>query len=168
MQDFDEPDQPSKTQRKREAEALQKLGERLVALNAEQLAGMPLDDTLREAVLEARRIRQHGGRRRQLQYIGKLMRGVDCEPIRAALERLDARSHAAAARLHRLESLREQLLASGDAALGEVLERYPAADRQHLRQLVRGARREQAQGRPPRLYRQLFRYLRELDDQQAE
>jgi len=153
---------PSRSQRKREAEALQALGERLVALPAATLAAMPLDEELREAVALARRINARGGRRRQLQYIGKLMRQRDTGAIEAALADLDQGRQAEARRHRELEALRDRLIEQGDAALGEVIERYPAVDRQQLRQLIRQARKDQAAGRPagPRA---LFRHLRGLD-----
>ncbi|WP_297527582.1 ribosome biogenesis factor YjgA [Thiohalobacter sp.] len=158
------PEQPpSKSQRKREAGALQALGERLVALPAATLAGMPLDGELREAVALARRIKARGGRRRQLQYIGKLMRQRDTTAIQAALADLDRGRQAEARRQRELEALRDRLIEMGDAALGEVIERHPDVDRQQLRQLIRQARRDQAAGKAagPRA---LFRHLRALEE----
>jgi ribosome-associated protein len=163
-EDEHEQEWVSKSQRKRESHALQALGEALVALSPERLAGMPLPQALLEAVLEAQRIRQRGAHKRQLQYIGRLMREVDAGPIQAAVDALQQSSHAAVARQHRLERWRERLLDEGDAALEPLLEEYPEADRQHLRQLVRNARRERDRGQPPRNGRTLFRYLRELDE----
>lgn len=154
----------SKSQRKRESHALQALGEALAALSPERLAGMPLPEMLREAVLEAQRIRQRGAHKRQLQYIGRLMREVDAGPIQAALDVLQQNTHEAVARQHRLERWRDRLLEEGDGALGSLLEEYPAADRQYVRQLVRNAQRERERGQPPRHSRSLFRYLRELDE----
>lgn len=158
----DEEQYVSKSQRKRECHALQDMGEKLVELSSEQLAKMPLDDALRNAVLEAQRIRQRGGRKRQLQYIGKLMRKVDAEPIREALARLEQNHAATSAAHHRLERWRDRLIEEGDAALAELLEALPQADRQQLRQLVRNAQRERQQGKPAKTARELFRYLRSL------
>lgn len=155
-----EPD--SKSQRKREMLALQALGERLVELPAPQLDRIDLPADLREAVHAARAITARGGRKRQLQYIGKLMRGVDAQPIRDAIERLDGNDRAEQAILHRAESWRARLLDEGDAALGELIDACPGADRQHLRRLARDAAAERAAERPPRLQRELFRALREL------
>jgi ribosome-associated protein len=162
MQDPQTP--VSKSQRKRDAKALQELGEALVDLSAEQLQRIELPASVREAVTLAQGIRQHGGRKRQIQYIGKLLRSLDAEPIRAALETLEGRSREAAARHHRLERWRDRLLEEGDGAVAELMEVMPSADSQHLRQLVRNARREAAAGQPPRAARSLFRYLRDLDD----
>ncbi len=155
---------PSKTQLKREAQVLQDLGTELVGLNTDQLNRLPLPEDLRDAVDLARRITQRGGRKRQLQYIGKLMRGLDAEPIQAALDALRKPAREDTARLHRLEHWRDQLLAEGDAALESLLEAFPQADRQHLRRLTRDAQREAKQDKPPKSARALFRYLRELDD----
>jgi ribosome-associated protein len=157
---MDEPD-VSKTQRKRQMEALQSLGARLVALNEERLARMDLPEALRDAVEEARRLRSRGALRRQLQYIGRLMRGVDPEPIRARLASWEGNTREHSAWLHRLERLRERLM-ENDLALEELVREHPGADLQRLRSLARGARREAAAGKPPRSFRALFDALKEL------
>ncbi len=159
--DEDYPEEKSKSQLKREAHALQALGEALVGLPQRQLDGIPLDPALREAVLDCRAMHQRGARKRQLQYIGKLMRGIDPEPIRRALAALQAQGRRETQRLHLLEQWRERLIAEGDAALGEALQAFPGAERQPLRQLVRNARRERQQGAAPAATRKLFRYLKE-------
>jgi ribosome-associated protein len=151
----------SKTQRKKRMLALQDLGTELVALNDEQLAAIELPEALRDAVLEARRITGFEARRRQLQYIGKLMRGADPAPIRAALEAWKARSFSHTAQLKRIELWRSRLLA-GPGALAELLADYPEADAQRLRVLIRNTLRERATNRPPRSYRALHRALRAL------
>lgn len=150
----------SKSQRKREMSALQDLGAELVKLAPERLAGLDLPEALREAVLEARRLSSHGALRRQLQYIGKLMRDVDSAPIAAQLAALRGESAAAKAAFHALERWRERLLAD-DQALTEWLTAHPHADAQRVRQLIRNARRELAAGEPPKSRRELFRLLRE-------
>jgi len=155
-------ERPSRTQRKKEVEALQALGERLVALNAAQLGVVPLPDELREAVLEAQRIRSREGHRRQLQYIGKLMRGIDPAPIRAALERWDGQSREATAAHHRIERWRTRLL-DDDGALTEFARAHPHADLQRLRTCVREARKERLAGGEPRRFRDLFRLIREAE-----
>lgn len=159
--DTDNP-APSKTRRKKEMHALQDLGEALVALSGERLQRVPLPDALRDAVREAQRITRHGALRRQLQYIGKLMRGIDPEPIREALDALAGTSRDEIARQHRIERLREELLAD-EAVLEAIAGKWPGVDLQHLRVLRRNALKEQAEGRPPRAFRELFRMLRELD-----
>jgi ribosome-associated protein len=155
-------ERPSKTQRKQEVEALQRLGGRLVGLNTEQLAAVPMPDELRDAVREAQRIRSREGRRRQLQYIGKLMRQVDPAPIQAVLERWDGQSREATAAHHRIERWRLRLL-EDDGALTEFAREHPHADLQRLRTCVREARKERLAGGEPRHFRDLFRLIREAE-----
>jgi len=141
---------------------LQALGVELVELSDGALAGIRMPDELRDAVLEARRIKAHEGRRRQIQYIGRLMRDIDPAPLREQLDALTGQSAAEAARHRRLEALREKLLAD-DLALTDYVARHPSADLQELRTLIRNARREQKEGKPPRAFRELFRLLKSLD-----
>jgi ribosome-associated protein len=155
-------ERPSKTERKKEVHALQALGERLVGLNAEQLAAVPLPEELRDAVLEAKRIRSREGRRRQLQYIGKLMRGIDPAPIARELERWDGQSRAATAAHRRIERWRLRLL-DDDDALTEFAREHPNVDLQRLRTCVREARKERLAGGEPRHFRDLFRLIREAE-----
>lgn len=152
---------PSKTQRKKQMLELQELGAELVALNEEQLASMALPDNLHEAIAAARRMTKFEARRRQLQYIGKLMRTIDAEPIRARLDAWQTSSREHSARLHRIERWRERLLAE-DGALAEFVEIHPHADAQRLRALARNAQRERAANQPPRSYRALFHLLRDI------
>lgn len=151
---------PSKTQQKKHMLALQDLGEELIALNEAQLASLSLPEALREAVAAARRMNKFEARRRQLQYIGKLMRAVDPEPIRVRLDGWRASSREHTARLHRIERWRENLLAR-DEALGDFVSAHPHADAQQLRALVRGAKRERVENRPPKHYRALFQLIRD-------
>ncbi len=152
---------PSKSQRKRDMLELQQLGERLAALAPARLDALGLPDALRTALGAYNRIHAHEGRRRQAQYIGRLMRAVDPAPLRQALADASGDSRAAVARLHRLEDLRAQLLAD-DAALTDFLAAHPAIDAQPLRAQLRAARSEQAAGRPPKHYRALFQTLKQL------
>ena len=156
----------SKTRRKKEMHELQALGAELVELPDSQLAGIDLPDKLREAVLEAKRITAHEGRRRQIQYIGRLMRDIDPAPIRERLDALTGQSAQETARHKRLEQLREKLLAD-DAALTDFVTAHSGADLQELRTLIRNARREQKEGKPPRAYRELFRVLKALEARAA-
>ncbi len=151
----------SKTRRKKQVAALQDLGAGLVALSEDQLARIELPERLRDAVMQARRITAFEAKRRQFQYIGKLMRGVEAEPIRAALDAALARSRGEAAAHKRVEAWREQLLAD-PGAVGELLAEYPGADGRQLRALVRTALRERTECRPPRAYRALYQELRAL------
>ena len=151
---------PSKSQRKRDMHAAQKLGETLAALDPARLARIDLPDSLATALLEARHITAHEARRRHLQYIGKLMRQVDVDAIRRQLDDATGDSRAAVALMHRCERLRDALLAD-DAALTAFAAEFPGADVQHLRATVRAARRELAAGQAPRHVRVLYRWLHE-------
>jgi ribosome-associated protein len=158
---------PSKTQRKREMTALQRLGEDLLALNDTQLAGLGLPERLLDALRDATRITAHEGRRRQMQYVGRLMRQVDPEPIRRALADATGASAAAVALMHRCERLRDRLL-DDDTALTEFLSAHPQVDAQHLRATIRAARRERAAQAAPKHARELYRWLhRTLQDKAA-
>ena len=161
MQANEEP--PSKSQLKREMEDLQALGKRLVEINDERLASVALPERLREAVVEARRIRSREGRRRQLQYIGKLMREVDPAPIRARFDAWDGQSTTATAAHHHAERWRERLL-EDETVLTEFARECPAADLQQLRACVRAARKDRLAGRATRHYRDLFRLVRDALD----
>lgn len=152
----------SKSQRKREAESLQTLGEALLRFTPAELERVDLPEPLLEALLAAQHIHQRGARKRQLQYIGKLMRNLDADVVRQALDRLTEHDRQSTAEFHRIERWRDRLLGEGDAALGELVEAYPQADRQHVRQLIRSAQREHLSNRAPTSARALFRYLREL------
>ena len=160
---MDRPEQNevvSKTRRKREMHELQALGAALVELPESQLETLELPASLADAVRQAKRIPSHEGRRRQVQYIGKLMRSIDAEPIRARLAAIEGGSREAAARHRLLERWRERLLEDDDA-LTEFAAAYPGADLQALRTQIRNARREQTENRPPRAFREVFRLIRE-------
>ena len=153
-------ERPSKSQRKRDMAALQDLGESLLRLTNAELARIDLPEELRQAITGSARITSHEARRRHLQYIGKLMRQVDPQPLRAAIDDATGESKQAVALMHRCERLRDALLAD-DGALEAVLTELPGADAQQLRSTIRAARREHAEGRPPRHARQLYRWLHE-------
>jgi len=151
----------SKTRKKQEMHELQALGADLVRLSDSQLGTIEIPQKLREALLEAKRIRSHEARRRQMQYIGRLMREVDPAPIRSRLGELEGNSAQATARHRRLEAWRERLLGD-DTALTAFAAEYPGAGLQALRALIRNARKEAAGGKPPRAYRELFRALKDI------
>jgi ribosome-associated protein len=153
----------SKTKRKQEMTALQSLGAKLVDLPASQIAELPMEERLREALLEAKRITSHEAKRRQMQYVGRLMREIDPAPLRERLEAMTGHSARAAARHRRLEAWRERLLAD-DEALTAFAAEHPGADLQALRTLIRNTRKEQRQAKPPRSYRELFRLIKECSD----
>ena len=159
-----EYERPSKSQLKREMTALQKLGEELVAQPRDRVKRVPLPEDVRDAILECQQITNHEGRRRQLQYVGKKMRTLDEEELAAVQRTLDSWRGASKAEtnaMHMLERRRDKLLAN-DAALTELLAEHPAADAQHLRTLIRNARREQAENKPPKAYREIFQILKQL------
>lgn len=165
--DKDEDDEiiwVSKSEIKRDAEALKDLGAELVDLGKNALDKIPLDADLRAAVELAQRIKKEG-RRRQLQLIGKMLRQRDPEPIQIALDKLNNRHNQQVALFHKLEQIRDRLIDEGDDAISLVLELYPQADRQQLRSLIRNAKKEKAINKPPKSARQIFQYLRELSEE---
>ncbi len=163
--DDDDTQRPSKSQRKRDMTALQKLGEELVAQPRERLERVDMPDNLRDAVYAAQRISSHEGRRRQLQFIGRLMRDVATGPIEAAIAVWGGESHAETARLHTLERWRTRLLID-DKALDSLSATHSAAlnpmTMQKLRLHIRQARREQVENRPPKHFRELFQVLKSI------
>lgn len=154
---------PSKSQRKRDMHALQDIGTELEALAKDRLARVPMPEALADAIHAARRITSHEGKRRQMQYVGKVMRNLDedeVDAIRRALEGFKGTSKAETARMHLIERWRELLLAD-DAALTKFLAEHPAVeDVQALRNIIRNARREKEQGKPPRYFRELFQAIK--------
>jgi ribosome-associated protein len=159
-----EYDRPSKSQLKREMTALQKLGEELIAESRDRVKRVPMPEDVRDAILECQQIKDHEGRRRQLQYVGKKMRTLEPDEIAAIQRTLDSwrgQSKADTAAMHALERQREKLLAD-DSALTDLKSRYPEIDMQHLRGLIRNARKEQAESKPPKAYREIFQILKQL------
>lgn len=153
----------SRSQRRRDALEIKSLAARLIELAPSRFARLPLDDALRSAVAEARRIRSNVARKRQLQFVAKLLRRIDAEPIRQALGAMEVDARQITARQHRAEAWRDHLLDGGDIALGELLQQRRSADAQAIRQLIRSARAESARGKPPAAARVLFRVLRDMD-----
>ncbi len=158
-----EEDYKSKTQLKREVEALQIVGAKLIGQKPEVLAKLPLSDELRAAIHESSRIKQNEAKRRHLQYIGKLMRDADVEQIQLLIDRQEAGTKAYTQHFHKLESWRDRLI-KDDSQIQKFCTEYPDADRQHLRQLTRNSRHEAEQGKPPASSRKLFKYIRDLDE----
>ncbi len=152
----------SKSQRKRESHALRDLGETLVKLPAKQLSTIPLSEELRDAIELCRRINSHSARKRQLGFIGKLLRNTETDEIQSALEKLLQQDRQAVQQFHQLEQLRDELIANGDDALHLVTDKHPDVDRQHLRQLIRQARKDHS-AQKPKGPRALFKFLRGLD-----
>ena len=153
----------SRTKKKQHVEELQKLGAALIDLPSVTLDALELPAVLLAAVREAQRITSHEARRRQVQFIGKVMRKIDPEPVRAAVAAIAGQSAATRARQKRLEQWRERLIAD-DAALTAFASEHAAADLQAMRTLIRNARKEIAEGKPPRAKRELFRLIRDFDE----
>ena len=162
IDDFQDDDVVSKSQLKREASAAQQLGQDLLTLSNSDLQSMDLPETLLKALDEAKRIKKHGALKRQFQYIGKIMRKLDIEPIREEYQRLTNHYHQDVKEFHKLENWRDRLLAEGDKALEELINEAPNADRQHLRQLIRQAAKETKLNKPPKSAREIFKYLKSL------
>ncbi len=165
-----EYERPSKSELKRQMEELQKLGAQLVAEPRDRVKRVPMPDEVKDAILMCQTITNHEGRRRQLQYVGKMMRTLSEEEVAVIQRTIDSwkgASKAETAALHALERRREKLL-SDDKALTELLSEHPELDVQHLRTLIRNARKEQAENKPPKAYRELFQILKELGKQDKQ
>jgi len=158
---------PSKTKIKKQMLDLQDLGEQLVGLSTEKLKELDLPERLYDAVYEYKRINKFGAQRRQMQYIGRLMRDVEPAPIVAKLEAWSGKSQKHIAWLHQVERWRDRLL-EDEAALTELLADHPAADAQRLRTLIRNAVKEKEQMKPPKCYREIFQVLRDMMPEQHE
>jgi len=153
---------PSKTRLKQDSHDLQALGEALLALPRDRIEALPLSESLRDAIDEMQRTRSHEGRRRQMQYIGKLMRGIDPEPIRQAVAQMQLGRAQDSLALHQAEHRRAELIESDEAVTRWIVE-HPQTDVPHLRNLVRNARKDAAlspEQRSGRAYRELFQYIK--------
>lgn len=151
----------SKSEIKRDAEALKKLGEKLVELSKAKLNKIPLEENLHSAIELAQQAEREA-RRRQLQYIGKLLRSMDVEPIQKALDKLENKHNQQQAMLRKIERLRDKLILNGDSELTTLLNDYPQADGQYLRNLIRIAQKENKLQKPLKTYREIYKILKEL------
>ncbi|KHA79778.1 ribosome biogenesis factor YjgA [Janthinobacterium lividum] len=159
-----EYERPSKSELKRQMTVLQKLGEELVNEARDRVKRVPMPEDVRDAILECQQIKDHEGRRRQLQYVGKKMRTLDEEEVAAIQRTIDSwkgLSKADTANMHAMERRRDKLL-TDDKALTVLLSENPELDVQHLRTLIRNARKEQAENKPPKAYREIFQILKEI------
>jgi len=160
-----EYDRPSKSERKRQSNALQDLGETLVNAPRDRVKKVPMPEDVLEAILDCQSITNHEGRRRQIQFVGKKMRTLDEEEVAVIQQAVDSwkgASKAETAAMHALERRREKLLAD-DQALTTLLGEHPELDVQQLRTLIRNARKEQAENKPPKAYREIFQILKQLE-----
>ena len=165
-----EYERPSKSEAKRESDALQKLGALLVAEARDRVKRVPMPEDVRDAILMCQTITNHEGRRRQLQFVGKKMRTLDEAEVAVIQRTIDSwkgASKSETAALHALERRREKLLAD-DGALTVLLAEHPQLDVQHLRTLIRNARKEQLEAKPPKAYREIFQILKDLNKPAAK
>ncbi|MFZ6817348.1 ribosome biogenesis factor YjgA [Undibacterium sp. Ji22W] len=159
-----EYDRPSKSELKRQMTALQKMGQELVDSARDRVKRVPMPEDVRDAILECQNITNHEGRRRQMQFVGKKMRTLDEAEVALIQKTIDSwkgASKSETAAMHSLERKREKLLTK-DEALTELLAENPELDVQHLRTLIRNARKEQAENKPPKAYREIFQILKEI------
>ena len=164
-----EYERPSKSEMKRQSTALQKLGEDLIAEPRDRVKRVPMPEDVREAILECQLIKDHEGRRRQLQYVGKKMRTLDEAEIAIIQKTIDSwrgLSKSDTAAMHALERRRDKLLVD-DQVLTDLLAQHPHLDAQQLRTLIRNARKEQAENKPPKAYREIFQILKQLQPKTA-
>ncbi len=162
-EDLDEEELVSRTQLKKEMHALQDLGERLMKLKPEIWQQFNFSESMRDALNESKRIKNHNAIRRHIRRLGKLLKDEDTEQVTTLFERMDNEHLQDTRRFHRIERWRDRLLDEGDSALKELLDVCPNADRQHLRQLIRSGAKERLQGKSPASQRKLFQYLKGLD-----
>jgi len=158
------PDQEivSKSERKRQANEVQALGTRLTSLSAKQLSALDLPENVFEAVELAKQIKAHGGKKRQLQLIGKLMREIDVEPIKHFFFMLDNNQNEKNSLFKQTEIYRDRLLQEGDNAIIELKNEYPALDVQKLRQLVRNGKSTKNEKLAKKAKREIFKYINEI------
>ena len=160
-----EYERPSKSEMKRQVNALQDLGAALIAEPRDRVKRVPMPEDVRDAILECQLITNHEGRRRALQYVGKKMRTLDEAEVAAIQRAIDSwkgLSKADTNAMHALERRRDKLL-TDENALTALLSDHPELDVQHLRTLIRNARKEQAENKPPKAYREIFQILKQLD-----
>lgn len=160
-----EYERPSKSELKRLMNSLQELGEALVAEPRDRVKRVPMPEDVRDAILECQTITNHEGRRRQMQFVGKKMRTLDETEVALIQKTIDGwkgASKADTAAMHALERRRDKLLAD-DKALTVLLSENPELDVQHLRTLIRNARKEQAENKPPKAYREIFQILKQVE-----
>jgi ribosome-associated protein len=165
-----EYERPSKSEAKRQSLEVQKLGEELVNEARDRVKRVPMPEDVRDAILMCQTITNHEGRRRQMQFVGKMMRKLDDEEVAAIQRTIDSwkgASKAETAALHALERRREKLLAD-DKELTKLLEAHPELDVQQLRTLIRNARKEQLENKPPKAYREIFQILKEIGKQDKQ
>jgi ribosome-associated protein len=161
--EFEDELPPSKSQEKRDCDALQKIGEELLKLTQDELNSMSLPEELDEALRTAQKIQSRSGLKRQRQYIGKVMRHIDNEEIKNQIKQIKHKHDTNTVQFRKIEQWRDRLLIDDKTALTEIIDTHPEIDRQHINQLIRQAKRELQQEKPPTSSRKLFKYLRDLE-----
>ena len=157
---------PSKSQLKRDSHHLIDVGEEILKLKPEDIRSLDLPDKLEEAISTALKIKSRSGLKRQRQYIGKLLRSINSEDIETRLRKIQHRHDTNTAQFKRLESWRDELIDNNKETLNELIARFPDVDRQHINQLIRAAHQERHQDKAPASSRKLFKYLRDLEENQ--
>ena len=165
---LDSLNRKSKTQKKKEALSLQELGERLVKMPPEQIKDIELPEEIYNAIRFAKTIKSHGARRRQLQYIGTLMRRIDPGPLQESLDNIEQGHYKRTLSFKEIENWRDELLAGNDTIMEEILAKHPDADRKKIAQLVQTALKEKEHNNPPKSSRALFRYLRDIRSEESD
>ena len=160
----DSIERKSRTQIKKEMLSLQKLGERLVSLSTVQINNIDMEEALKEAILFAKNIRKHGARKRQMQYIGALMREADISSIQKSLELIELGQRLNIQQVLKIEKWRDELISGNREIFNELSLAFPDLDRQHLNQLIRNAQHEEKTEKPPKSSRALYQYLRDLSE----
>ena len=159
---------PSKSQVKRECHHLVDVGEEILKLSSEDIRSLQLPDELDAAIATALKIKSRSGLKRQRLYIGKLLRSMDSESIESQLRKIQHRHDTNTAQFKRLEKWRDSLIDNDKQTLNEVISHFPDIDRQHINQLIRAAHQEKQRGKPPAASRKLFKYLRDMEEQQNQ
>jgi len=158
----------SKTQKKKEATNVQELGKRLVNLSAEQIKGIDLPEEIYDAVIFAKTIKSHGAQRRQMQFIGALMRKIDPGPVQEALDSIEQGYYKSSLVFKEIENWRDELIAGNEPLIEKILALCPDANRKQIERLVQRAIKEKEHTNPPGASRALFRYLREIRTGQTD
>lgn len=176
MADFIEEDweeetwaiRPNKSQLKRDIAEVSDLSEEISQLTPVQIEKLGLSDTLVNAIDSAAKMPAKSARKRQMKFVTSLMRNEDLDAVQESLDKMKAKSAHAARELHQSERWRDRLLSEDKQALTELLNQFPAADAQQIRQLIRNAKKEISLSKPPKNSRLLFRYLRGLIEETSE
>jgi ribosome-associated protein len=158
----------SKSQKKRDCDAMQRIGDKLLKLKPDELALINLPAELEDALNEAHRIHSNSALKRQRQYLGKIIRNCDSEKIEKQLNNVIHRNDTNTAQFKKIERWRDRLIDNDTQVLGEIIQQHPALDRQHIHNLVRQAAKEESANKPPAASRKLFKYLRELSGSSGE